>query len=1349
MDDVLPGYLPEDRAHALACGVELPGHASGAVLFADISGFTPLTAALASELGAHYGAEELARHLNVVYTAVIGLIHQHGGSVISFSGDAVTCWFDTPASHPDAASQRAVACAWALHQALTALPPCRTPGGQFFTLSLKVAITSGAVCRFLVGDPAYQQLDVLAGATVARLAIAEQHTHRGEIIVDEATIALLRGQVSVTDWRGDLAHGQRFGVLAAAQDVPVAFDDHRSSPSDISHIHTFLPPQVAALLISGSGSLPTELRPAVALFLRFGELDYDADASAAPQLDVYVRWVQRILDRYGGTLLQLTIGDKGSYLYAAFGAPVAHENDSERALRAALDLVQPPPDLARLGSPQIGISRGTMRTGSYGGSGRLTYGVLGDAANTAARLMQAAPAGQILVSATGQQTCMNLFTWKALPPLLLKGKAAPLRAFRLLAAQEQRVPTFYQGALVGRAAELERLAQAAAPIFAGQFAGVCYVDGEPGVGKSRLVYAMRQRLEARGPRTWLYCPSDEILRGSLHPFAHLLRARFDQAAQRSVAENQASFDAALDRLRDALPTDADGPVLAAELDRTRSFLGALVGLHWEGSLYEQLDAQLRFENTLSALATLIKAESLRQPVLLELEDAHWLDDVSRALLTNLSSALVGFPVVIVCAARPNDDGRPARLDIADDTPVCVVDLAALPPDGARVYAEQVLGQPLSDELARFVYERTSGNPFFVEQLLLDLRERGMIDHRPPNDGLALSLEWSFVLRPLSFVEIPDTLNSLLVARLDRLATPVKEVVQTAAVLGREWLLPVLAAMLSDDAELLPKVRAAEDGRVWSPLSERDYLFRHVLLRDAAYSMQARERLCALHRRAAEAVEQEYAENPATQYAALVYHYREAKDHARERHYAKLAGEVAAARYANTEAIAFLSRALELTPEDDLEGRWDLLLARAQIAYRTDDQSMQLADIVTLEQLAASLGDAEHRSEAAFQRSFYAEKVGDLDGAVAAARDAMELARHTSLPHIEAKTGVLLGGVLMRSANYTEARSVLEQSLEICRRHNNRQIEGEVLRQLGRLCSEQGQTEHAVNLLTEALVVHRQINHRFNEAVTLHSLGISADNCGDHFMARNFFEQTLALCREIGYHLLVPVTISSLGLCASRLGDYVHARACCEQALAMHRERGSQAAESYTLINLGYICANQGDYAAAYTYSEQALAAVQALGMRHGEGYAWWGLGNVLLELKQIESATVAYCEAVAVERAIGLEAPAIEAIAGLARVALAQEDLPQACEYAEEMIHYLDGGSLDGMEEPLWIHLTCYRVLHAAHDPRANDILTAAYTLLQDRASRIADEAAQHMFLDNVPHHRALVAAWQALRAAE
>jgi len=225
-------------------------------------------------------------------------------------------------------------------------------------------------------------------------------------------------------------------------------------------------------VIAGQMVFLTELRPATALFVRFMGIDFEGDESAPAKLNAYVCWVQAIIARLEGVLVQLTIGEKGNYFYAAWGAPVAHDDDTIRAVMAGLEIVQPPPEISpNITVTQVGITRGTMRTGAYGNARRRTYGVLGDDTNLSARLMAKAGNGEIFISAHAADRLPGNFELEALPLMKVKGKQDPIPVFRVIgrrqAGTHPPMPTRgHETPLVGRKRErrqlVERLRQSAA-----------------------------------------------------------------------------------------------------------------------------------------------------------------------------------------------------------------------------------------------------------------------------------------------------------------------------------------------------------------------------------------------------------------------------------------------------------------------------------------------------------------------------------------------------------------------------------------------------------------------------------------------------------------------------------------------------------------------------------------------------------------------------------------------------------------------------------------------------------------------------------------------------------------------
>ena len=643
MEQIASVYIPADWRHALAQGAHLPDRTHGAALFADISGFTPLTEALTRALGLRRGAEELPRQLNRVYDALIARVDNFGGSVISFAGDAITCWFADTAPQPAAAapSLRAVACAWAMQQAMqpfssVTIPggPSSLDGGETVALSVKIAIASGQARRFLVGDPTIQLIDALAGKTLGRVAQGERLAEKGQVLVDAQTAQELGTCLKATEWRESSETGERFAVVDALTcDVPPA--PWLPLPSDTlraEQIRAWLLPSVYERLCAGLGEFMTELRPTLTLFLRFEGIDYDGDEQAGDKLDAYVRWVQQTLARHAGTLLQLIIGDKGSSLYAAFGAPVAHEDDAWRAVNAALDLREPPTDLRFIAPPQIGLSQGIMRTGAYGGVTRRTYGVLGDEVNVAARLMQHAAPGEVLISERAGRAVSSAFTWQTLSPIPVKGKREPVRASRVTGKRLMASGlAAYAGALIGREAELAQLGEILSRVLTGQ-GQIVRLEGEMGMGKSHLVAEFAVDALGRGAQVCFgFCLGAEQ-NVAYFPWRSIVRALLeltdespgDQPPAAVQTRSVAQVEAALKRLH---------PDWTIRLP----LLGAVLGLPIpDNPTTAAFDPRLRQEALFALMVELAQTCARRRPLVLILEDVHWMDEASIGLTLALA-----------------------------------------------------------------------------------------------------------------------------------------------------------------------------------------------------------------------------------------------------------------------------------------------------------------------------------------------------------------------------------------------------------------------------------------------------------------------------------------------------------------------------------------------------------------------------------------------------------------------------------------------------------------------------------------------------------------------------------------
>ncbi len=939
--DILSAYLPLDRAHALARGESLPSHTQGAALLADISGFTPLTEALARDLGPRHGAEELTRHLNQVYDALINEIHRHGGHVISFAGDAMTCWFD--AKHDPLAgglggrmkdddkssSFRATACALAMQNTLRTFAQVALPSGSTVALTMKVAVATGPARRFVVGDPQIQLLDVVAGATLTRMAAAEHLAQPGEVIGDASTVAAIEGSAEVLDWRTDESRAapatgarghrhsddsardelisERFAVMggipAPIQAAPVELTIREALTED--QLRPWLLPVVYERLRSGQGEFLAELRLAVALFIRFEGIDYDNDESAGEKLDAFIRRVQGVLNKYEGVMLHFTTGDKGSYLNAAFGAPLAHEDDARRAVSAALELQALPPELYFIRPLQIGITRGGMRAGAYGGRTRRIYDVMGDDVNLAARLMQAAAPGEVLVSealrraASRGEVTSPLLTWESLPPQRVKGKAEPISVYRLVGRAGPRSAASRSaiGKIVGRVAEREQLAARLDALARGQ-SGVCIVEGEAGIGKSRLVSELLEGA-ARVAVRRLSGAGDAIEKST--PY-HAWRSVFTQLFEWDTLPADTLRDARRAHMLTQLPPG---------MEERAPLLNVVLPLDWpDNELTAQMSGEVRADNTRELLLTLLQQAATQAPLLLVLDDVHWLDSASWALALAVSQRT--HPLLLVIVTRPLSEPWPdeyTRLRVQPG--ILWLSLEALPSADILALVCQRLGvATLPDPVAGLIREKAEGHPFFSEELAYALRDSGVIVIDDGECRIAPGVDFKTVT-------VPDTVEGVITSRIDRLAPSQQLTLKVASVIGRVFAFRLLRDVhpLEADKPHLADYLSALERLDLTPLDTPDpdltYIFKHIITQEVAYNLMTFAQRRELHHAVGKWYEYTYASDLSSHYPILAYHWSKTDERTKAILYLEKAGEQALAQYANQEAVSFLSEASRL------------------------------------------------------------------------------------------------------------------------------------------------------------------------------------------------------------------------------------------------------------------------------------------------------------------------------------------------------------------------------------------------------------------------------------------------------
>jgi adenylate cyclase len=912
-DNFLP-YVPDYVARDIltAPGAERLGVAkrfNAVTLFADVSGFTAISEALGKT--GKIGTEELTRILNSYFEPMIRLIKTYGGIIGKFGGDAMTVMFPYDEHTQADAVRRAIQCGLDMQRDMVNYEAIQTSQGTY-ALAMKAGLGMGPIYTTIVGDPAVRLEFIIAGKPIDDCADAEHHASKGEVVVHDDLLPFAPD--------AEIAEPREGFSLIARLNEPVARSP-LTPPTEISVeaadvLRQFLPPIIAERVQAGADEFIDEHRRTTVLFVSFTEQTYEDD-SVGEVLQTYFNSIVNIVRRYDGYINKIDMGDKGSKYIILFGAPNAHENDEERALRCALEIAEVHGIKTR-----IGVNSGNVYSGRVGSSIRREYTVMGDAVNLSARLMQFAKPGQIIVSGlTREHMYQDPFTWEELESIMVKGKSEPIEVARLLGVSAAQAIALtepeYALQMVGRVRELGQARELLARVKAG--AGqIIGIQGEAGMGKSRLNAEIIRLALAEGFNG---------VGGAAQSFNTTLAYTAWQGVWRGFfgidpAESESKQIETLETALNAINPDM--------LERT-PLIGPVLGLDIPDNAFtETLDAAMRTDLRHNLLLECLRARSATGPLLLVLEDLHWMDPDSHELLAYLGRNIHDLPVLIVTVFRPphsSEETSPVIEAVGDLAHFTLFNLSAFDHEEAeqliRLKLDQLFGgqHKVSDTLTERIRQRAQGNPFYIEELINLLRDRN-IDPTTAD---------------LKEFELPASLQQLILSRIDTLREDEKTVIKVASIIGRlfraSWVygsypevgVPQFVIERLDrlgDLELTPMDR---------PEPELEYLFRHLLTQEVAYGTMAFSVRADLHERVGDFVEGRYEDTLQRYIDVLAYHFGQSDNLEKQRLYFRLAGDNAKRTYALKAAQYYYERLLPLLDEAE---QGEVLLALGEVQQIT-------------------------------------------------------------------------------------------------------------------------------------------------------------------------------------------------------------------------------------------------------------------------------------------------------------------------------------------------------------------------------------------------------------------------------
>jgi class 3 adenylate cyclase/tetratricopeptide (TPR) repeat protein len=1056
---------------------------------------------------------------------------------------------------------------------------------------------------------------------------------------------------------------------------------------------TYTPPYLAEKILTSRSALEGERKQVTVLFADLKasmELLADRDPEEARQLlDPVLERMMAAVHRYEGTVNQVM----GDGIMALFGAPIAHEDHAVRACYAALamqEAIRRHSEAARRPHGmnvqiRVGLNSGEVVVRAIGNDLHMDYSAIGQTVHLAARMEQLAMPGSVLITAEVLRLAEGYVQVEPLGPVPIKGLQELAEVYEVTGAGPARTRLQALAArgltpFVGRRTERQALRDTLTRAGTGR-GQLMAVVGEPGVGKSRL---LAEFLASPLTQGWLILETHAVSYGQATPYRpirDLLQAFFqiddhdDERRIREKVDKRLTLDVAL--------------------QPTRVAVLALLDVSVDDPEWQALDPTQRRLQIIDNVRRLLLRQSQVQPLLVSIENLHWIDAGTQAVLDSLVESLPTATLFLLVNYRPE-----YQHGWGGKTYYTQLRLDPLPAESAEALLQALLGDDGSlVPLKHLLIERTEGNPFFLEESARTLVEAQVLGGEHGAYRLVQSLR---------SIQVPATVQAVLAARIDRLSTAEKTLLQTAAVIGTDVPFPLLQAIAELSEEALQRglmhLQAAEflyETRLFPTL---EYTFKHALTHDVAYGSLLQERRRALHAGIVQALERLYPERLAEHVDRLSHHALRGEVWEKALIYCRQAGEKALERSAYRDAVGYFEHALSALPHlpeqrEMHEQAIDLRLALRSALFPSGDSERILGYLREAEAFAAALDDPRRLGHISNFLSVHFRNMGAYDRAIAAARRALAFATASGAVVLHALANQRLGLTYQSQGDYRRAIDCLLQSVASLHGAQRRERLGQAnvpsvqsLAYLAACHGELGMFAEGSVLGEEGLQIAETVGDPSSLMWASYGTGLLSLCQGDLPRALPRLERALAICREVDLPLFGPRMAAALGaaytlsgrvadavalltqamdqteamdmagfhaLCRLPLGEahllagrLEESHTLAERTLALARIRQEHANEAYVLRLLGDIAARREppESKLAEAHYSQALTLAESLGMRPLMAHCHLGLGTLYTKVGRREQARAALSSAIELYRAMEMTFWLPQAEAALAQV---------------------------------------------------------------------------------------------------
>ncbi len=1112
------------------------------VFFVDIKGFTNITENLMKN--DFKGSETLSEIINSFFGELIKIVYLKGGDILNFAGDAFT----------GVIKEDGYSGLIDIVDSILAFSKekgrIKTLDGEF-ELSFKIGVSFGDLEWAILGD--VEKIYYFKGEPINVAAKMEKFCGENEAVFSLEAKKFFSEEL-FTNFKDVYKYNGKKDIFKKEGELNSEEIDEKILKS---FIYTDLPKEFGG-----------EFRDVASMFISFDGVD-------EKDQEEFLLTVFELSKKYKGYFDLVDFGDKGGKIFIIFGAPKSYENDLKRGLMLFYDK-----KLDRYRNfIKSGLTYGKVYAGYVGSPVRSTYTVLGDRVNVSARIMVESDYGEVCVDWFTEEFLGTSFRTVFKKEKLLKGKSEKEKIFKVLNEEIFDTKIYFENEIVGREKEIEVVENSLKLLSEGKNGGCVYIFGDAGVGKSRICFEIVSRNSENFQ--FLIFKNENVDKEEFSSIKRFLFDFFKQDRFLSKNENRKIFD-----------TIFEDRKTKENLKETFKFLLNLVD---QDSAIYKLNRKNLEEEIFFSLKEFFIFLCQKKPLVIIVEDLQYQDEKSNQFFEILSREVENYPFMIIFTSRYDYDGSKKLLNLYEKFPVQVIELKNFDYVSCKSYIENQLIFSPSEDTVRFIFERTEGNPFYVEQFSIYLLENDFIKNENGKNVISKEIK-----------NIPSTISSIIIARIDRLNAELKSLVEKSSVIGYEVENEVLKRVVdvSDFEEGIEKITREN---ILLKINEIKLIFKHSLIKDTVYNMILKKKLKEYHLIVGEVMEKLFI-NDEERFKDIAFHYEKGENFEKAKIFYRKSGDYSHKKFRFSDGLNFYKKALNYAFDfsEKLSIRINFLRMEMLLGMWIDakkDYEQILNEIVDYPENELKAEILKDYGDLLFQMGFYEECEKYLDKSYeifVRFKDKEKIADILSIK----------GQILWRKNEYKKAMENVEKILEIVDENSDPETYANAFLTKGNIAKDMGDYDESVKNYEVVLKVAKKNNLLLTLNAVYGNLGLINWMKGDFEKALSYYLENEKIMKDVNSKTPLSYLYGNLGALYYSLKDYTKAEDYFSKQLKISRELNDRKSIRIVLNNLGGIANIKGDYVAESEFYKESLKIAEDLGDRKGKRTVLSNLGQL-------------------------------------------------------------------------------------------------------------------------------------------